>query len=65
MKTGGVVRMLGVTHAWVYRLIEKGVLRVAATTATGQRLFTRADVLRVKEQRLAAMEERRQRMAGV
>jgi hypothetical protein len=53
-----------VTHAWVYVLIRQGVLPVAALTKTGQRLFSRTDVLRVKDQRRAARETRRQKTVG-
>jgi DNA-binding transcriptional MerR regulator len=64
MKTGGVVKLLGVSYSWVYVLEKAGILTAAAHTASGRRLFDRADVLRVRDERRAAREQRRKLKAS-
>ena len=59
--SGDVARTLGVSYTRVQQLILRGRLRAVARTAGGIRLFTRADVERLRE----ARERERRQHVGV
>jgi DNA-binding transcriptional MerR regulator len=56
-----VGREIGVTAQAVHQLARRGVLPVAGETASGIRLFRRADVARLAEERAATRDQERAR----
>lgn len=51
MTTGDIAALLGVDRTLVHQWAKAGRLPIAATTGTGIRLFRRADVERLREER--------------
>ena len=51
MRTGEAARYLGISHARLLQLTDRGDLRPVARTADGWRLYSPADVERLAEQR--------------
>lgn len=51
LMSGDVARILGLSYVSVARLVQTGALSTAGQTPTGYRLYRRADVERLKQER--------------